>query len=529
MKKTLIITALFCAFLSFLPAQTGGSTYYVSATGNDENDGLTEATAFKTLSRAVIKASSSETTIKTVTVIGTLNEVSEHASTNFVFFLMNGIRNENEPILITGLPNAPSGRRAVLSATGTTKPCVRPIGPFRFEHIEISGSSKIGLDLTVGSYITLGPGSVVRNNSTGGVFVAGVPDQLKALEWVRPASLILDGGIVENNKRENTGGGIVVMGAFTMKQGSVRNNTTVSDKDGVNVAGGLYIKSNEPVSIEGGDISGNTAGLGGGVFIDEGSSVTMSGGSVSGNTATEGVGGVWVTIGATFNQRGGAISGNRAPGNTPSDTRNIYRAPGSFGTSSGSSSSSSSSSSSTPASPPRQQGGSMSVAEAPPSSGGSTSSASSRSSGSSVDVGFTAHLNVYGQGWYQNLFSFGIPLQLGMEIELPLVTLDILGEASAGMGYGNLLEYRLGGMAELYFFRKIGVGAGAGFYGNDMNLAVSAGDSKEDTVSYEPPIKTSYYRFALIFRGEYKTSLYGELYGDGKWGFGLMWGRVMTE
>jgi hypothetical protein len=47
--------------------------------------------------------------------------------------------------------------------------------------------------------------------------------------------------------------------------------------------------------------------------------------------------------------------------------------------------------------------------------------------------------------------------------------------------------------------------------------------------SYASPVNTNYYRFALIFRGEYKTSLYAELYGDGKWGFGFMLGRVITE
>jgi hypothetical protein len=39
---------------------------------------------------------------------------------------------------------------------------------------------------------------------------------------------------------------------------------------------------------------------------------------------------------------------------------------------------------------------------------------------------------------------------------------------------------------------------------------------------------TNYYRFALIFRGDSKTSLYAELYGDGKWGFGVMVG-MMTD
>jgi hypothetical protein len=85
-------------------------------------------------------------------------------------------------------------------------------------------------------------------------------------------------------------------------------------------------------------------------------------------------------------------------------------------------------------------------------------------------------------------------------------------------------------MAELYFFRKIGLGAGGGFYGNAMNWGISADDSSEvDPINYAPPIKTNYYRFALIFRGKYKTSLYTELYGDGNWGFGVMFGRVMTD
>jgi hypothetical protein len=49
-----------------------------------------------------------------------------------------------------------------------------------------------------------------------------------------------------------------------------------------------------------------------------------------------------------------------------------------------------------------------------------------------VDFGFTAHLNTYIQGWHQNFLSFGIPLQLGVEVKLPVITLDLLCEASGG-------------------------------------------------------------------------------------------------
>ena len=51
------------------------TSYYVKATGNDANDGLTDATPFQTLAKAVDMAKHGG--IKTITVIGTLDETSE--------------------------------------------------------------------------------------------------------------------------------------------------------------------------------------------------------------------------------------------------------------------------------------------------------------------------------------------------------------------------------------------------------------------------------------------------------------------
>ena len=50
-------------------------TYYVRANGNDQNSGLSEDAPFKTLHRAVDAAN--KRNIKTITVLGTLNEESE--------------------------------------------------------------------------------------------------------------------------------------------------------------------------------------------------------------------------------------------------------------------------------------------------------------------------------------------------------------------------------------------------------------------------------------------------------------------
>jgi hypothetical protein len=297
-------------------AQTAGETYYVSASGNDDNNGLSEAAAFKSLRYAVEQASDSED-IKTVTVIGTLDQASEGSDIEILFFLNNGALffSNEEPILITGIPNAPSGRRAVLSAAGTVKECVMTAGPFRFEHIEISGSPQWGLTVSTNSSVTLGPGSLVRGNQGGGVLVGGgeTESENEFADFFRPGVLILDGGIVENNQRNDMGGGIAVLGAFTMKGGSVRNNTVKPRPytEEIGLGGGIYVNSKELVLIEGGDITGNTAEYGGALAINFGR-VTMTGGSISGNTAASTGGGVLVYEGAAFTRQGGAVRDNKA-------------------------------------------------------------------------------------------------------------------------------------------------------------------------------------------------------------------------
>ena len=326
--------------LAFAPGRAGAQeaeTYYVYARGNDRNDGLSEVRAFRSLARAVAQAARSDT-IKTITVIGTLNGASERGNDLYpVFLLLNESGNTEEPILITGLPGTTGIRRAVLSAAGTDRDCVAAYGPFRFEHIEISGSRQTGLCVGMEAAVTLGPGSLVRNNQKSGVIVSANFALAGALstDIPGPGALTLDGGIIENNQGIGAGGGILVTGAFTMKRGSVRNNRALPYGDVGGMGGGIYISGESPVSLEGGDISGNAAGFGGGIYIDrspiqiapesratEGygggryiskGSVTMSGGSVSGNRAEGYGGGIAVDKAASFTQTGGTVSGNTAP------------------------------------------------------------------------------------------------------------------------------------------------------------------------------------------------------------------------
>ncbi|MDR1469650.1 MAG: hypothetical protein LBT00_10185 [Spirochaetaceae bacterium] len=287
--------------ISLYQALAAKGMYYVSASGDDYNDGLSAETAFKTLSQAA--RSIGRDGIKAITVIGTLNQDSEGDDEEEVFNVSNFY--SETPILITGIPYAPGARRAVLSAKGTDKDCVSTHGSTRFEHIEISGSSKTGLTVSVEGEVTLGEGARITGNNAGGVLVYGVKEEYRDI--YKPGHLILDGGIIDNNKHSTNGAGVRVTGTFTMKRGSIRKNT-VTGKG--HLGGGGFIMSDGSASIEGGDISENKADHGAGVYVS-GGSLTLSGGSISANLANTG-GGVRVGEGAAFIQSGGSITGNGA-------------------------------------------------------------------------------------------------------------------------------------------------------------------------------------------------------------------------
>ena len=96
------------------------NAYYVSANGNDSNNGLTYDTPFKTLNKAITSAKTSDS--KTVYVIGTLNAESENFSSttgnsenNSVFYLSSSFGTSDSPITICGYPDS----NATLSAADT--------------------------------------------------------------------------------------------------------------------------------------------------------------------------------------------------------------------------------------------------------------------------------------------------------------------------------------------------------------------------------------------------------------------------
>lgn len=156
-------------------------------------------------------------------------------------------------------------------------------------------------------------------------------------------------------------------------------------------------------------------------------------------------------------------------------------------------------------------------------------------------LAFQGALGFYANGWHQNLFSIGFPIQLGAEFTFANMAIAVLAEGGVGIGSESiinnvLLEWNYGGTAEFYLpFKKLGVCFGYGYadswlisdYGHDVT-----GDATVKTITdflgiplkYEEPdlFRLTYMRFGIILRGKSsKTIIYGSLYADDKWGFGI--------
>ncbi len=126
-------------------------------------------------------------------------------------------------------------------------------------------------------------------------------------------TLYLKGGLIDNNKAENVGGGIHNnLGTLIINGGIISNNSAIS-------GGGIRCTGTSVTNIENIKIINNKAISrgGGGMEIYSSAKVTMNGGEISGNTAATHGAGVWMSASnsshtATFTLNGGTIKNNTA-------------------------------------------------------------------------------------------------------------------------------------------------------------------------------------------------------------------------
>jgi len=290
MKKAIIIALFVCLAC---PGTFAQQSIYVSADGNDYNDGLSEKTPIKTFNFALFIMALRD--IRTLTVIGTLdiNSQDVKAEDLWVFGIFGNVidsmfMNREDEIIITGKPDAVGPERAALSGRGAVNKVVVLVSSenakIRFEHIDISGGAGergVGLIVTDGSEVTLGPGAVVRNNTSVGISIGG-----------------------------NGGGACIIDGGEVLGNGY----------------GGVSVGANGMLYLQNGTIRENTCVTGAGVMVGGGGIFSMKGGIISDNRASVMGGGVAVNTGGRFDQTGGNISGNIAP-----QRSNVSRADGTLG------------------------------------------------------------------------------------------------------------------------------------------------------------------------------------------------------
>jgi len=315
MKKIQLIIFLTCVMYVFASSQ---EIIYVRAGGNDNNSGLSETEALKTLYKALSRAE--QINSGRITVVGTLDSNSEARNTRDSVFELSV--NSDMEVLITGKPDASDSEKAILSAKGSNKSVVSVNkGNIRFEYIEISNANGEGtgeVGVFVFSRITLGQGAVVRDNNGFGILISG-----------NDAICTIDGGEVRNN---NSTGVFLNKGLFVLKNGTIADNKA-------KLAAGVFVATDTKFEMQGGTILNNIADTGAGVIVesdakfemldgtisnntaDTGAAVVifkkgifeMSGGIITKNRATDIIGGVWVHPGGKFIQsRKAKVSGNTA-------------------------------------------------------------------------------------------------------------------------------------------------------------------------------------------------------------------------
>lgn len=281
------VYACLCLALLLAPAQAAPvASYYVSATGNDGHDGLSETTALRSLDHAVNMASN-RGEIKHIIVIGRLSSATPLLDHNDT-----GLRE----IVITGKPDAAAHERAVLTYTGDDYSGgigLRGKSKIRFEHIEISGNPNAsGLEVSEGAMITLGPGAKITRNHNygdgGGVRV------------YRGGILVMEDGAEISYNRCST---------FTYGRAG---NSSPGDGGGISLEDGIAV-------IYGGRIVHNTVdGVGGGIYSS--GYLLWYDGVITKNKANQG-GGIYLYRG-TYNDVApyvGRTAGMGIQGNTPND------------------------------------------------------------------------------------------------------------------------------------------------------------------------------------------------------------------
>jgi len=195
-----------------------------------------------------------------------------------------------------------SSKNIALSGTGSLFSIFSSVTLILDENLILSGKDDNTASLVTvnsGGTLIMNQGVKITDNTSSSNYDGG------GGVYVDNGTFTMNGGEISNNTAFHNAGGVFVSnGTFTMNDGKVSGNFAKGDSS----FGGGVVVSYYTFTMNGGEISGNTAaGIGGGVYTN--GTFTMNGGVISGNTAAGIGGGVCMEYG-TFTMNDGEISGN---------------------------------------------------------------------------------------------------------------------------------------------------------------------------------------------------------------------------
>ncbi|MDR2617797.1 MAG: hypothetical protein LBC62_02895 [Treponema sp.] len=227
----------------------------------------------------------------------------------------------------------PAGKSAVIVISGTITGS-GSFGPNR-SMIDISGAGNYPPIILEGDPMNAGVLNANRNRNnegrvlyiannkvtlgsnltlTGGYSLWGGAVCVGTAGSASDGEFIITGGEISGNTAGLGGGVLVYKGAMTMTGGVIKNNINTDSYSGVKGSGaGVYLYEYNSFTMNGGTISGNGGAAtenGGGVLADGHAVFTMSGGEILRNTSSLHGGGVHVGPYGKFVMTGGTISGN---------------------------------------------------------------------------------------------------------------------------------------------------------------------------------------------------------------------------
>lgn len=226
-----------------------------------------------------------------------------------------------------------SGKNVLLTSTSGNCFVIR-VGKKGFRHLQVLGTvlmenivmdggiaggslDRGGVEVLSGGSLTLAGGSTIKNCG-GFTSYTGLGGTFGGAVFAEAATVVLDGGILEDNMSQHGGAGIFAHSGSTviLNSGEIRNNRL--SWNGGTGGVGVALQNGSSFTMNGGTISGNRTnntdanGKGGGVTLRKGSTGVMKGGAITGNYCSYSGGGIVVMdAGSSFTMYDGEITDNK--------------------------------------------------------------------------------------------------------------------------------------------------------------------------------------------------------------------------